>query len=230
MKITELPKLLLLNLYISYKNLQQYAQVVYRYYANPIFRHADLAILKAYLFKSPFRIHKQFMRKQNAVEIYQYGETYLTTFETLINAANVTAEDTYVELGCGRGRTCFWAIAFKKCKAIGLDFVPEFISIANNVVVKQQLKGINFVCQDFLEQEWPQGTVYYIDATLSDNQEIVQLIRIFNALPKGTKVIAVNMTLTGDYPSEKNLWKLLSRMDVDFPWGISEANVFVKRL
>ncbi|MFA6915936.1 MAG: class I SAM-dependent methyltransferase [Parachlamydiales bacterium] len=228
MKILEIPQLLLLNLYISYKNAKEFIKVAYRYYSNNVFRKADLAIVKAYFFKSAFRIHKQFMKDQNATDIYQYGETYLTAFEMLLNTAGVTPQDVYVELGCGRGRTCFWAYAFKKCRTIGLDIVPPFIEIANRIVQKQNLKNIEFVCQDFLVEKWPEGTVYYIDATLSENHEIAQLIRLFDQLPENTKVIAINMTLTGDYPSERSQWKKLASFDTDFPWGISEANIFVK--
>lgn len=229
MKILEIPQLILLNLYMTFKNTVEYSKVVFRYYSNPVFRCADLAVIRAYLFESAFRIQKKFLLKRHASDIYQYGETYLTTFEELIDKAKVMPNDVYVELGCGRGRTCFWTYAFKKCRTVGLDFVPAFIEKANAIVMKQKLQGIEFVCQDFLQEKWPEGTVYYIDATLSDNEEIAELISIFDTLPKGTRVIAINMSLTGDYPSERPQWKQLSSQFVPFPWGVAEANIFLKK-
>lgn len=228
-RLLELPMLILVNIIVSIKGFFEYLRVVFRYYSNREFRRADLALLRSYLFVSPYRIHKNFMKSKGETDIYLYGETYITAFAEMADKAGIKPTDTYVELGCGRGRTCFWVHAFKKCTTVGIEYVPAFVEKAQEVIKKYVINGISFSCQNYLTEPLPNGTVYYIDATLSEGEEIVALIKLFDSLPKGIKVIAVNMSLTGDFPEQRPQWQELDTFTIAFPWGNSEVSIFQKK-
>lgn len=227
-KILELPSLIATNLIVSIKGFFEFCKVIWFYYPNKSFRRSDISLIFSYLTRSPYRIHKQYMKDQNKEDLYLYGETYLTTLDKLIQIAKIYSEDTYVELGCGRARTCFWVRCFKNCTTVGLDYVPTFIEKANSVVSKLNLDKITFVCQDFLQAEWPQGTVYYLDGTLLEGEEIASIIVKADKLPSGTRFICINFSLVGDFPAERPQWETLENTTVKFLWGEAEAGIFKK--
>jgi SAM-dependent methyltransferase len=222
----ELPFLIVLNVIVSFVTLWEYMCVVWRYYGNKSFRTADTALLRSYLWHNPYAIHKLFLEQSGEEDVYRYGETFLTTMETLTQQAALTAEDSYLELGCGRGRTCFWVRAFIGCGVTGMDYVPEFIEKAQAVVDKQKLEGMHFYCRNFLSDPWEPATVIYVDATLLENAEIAQLVKRFNTLPVNTRVIAVNLTLTTGYADTTDKWREEKRLTVPYPWGATEVTVF----
>jgi hypothetical protein len=222
----ELPVLVAVNLMVSFVSLWEYLRVVGRYYRNTAFRRADLALLWQYCWNSPYKVHKRFLQEHGEVDVYRYGETPLTTIDLLTQRANVTADDVYVELGCGRGRTCLWMRTWIGCQTVGIDYVPAFIERANAVVQAQQLEGIAFLCRDFLQEPWEKGTVFYVDATLFEDTEIAQLIRRFDALPPGSRVIGVNLTLVSPTSDENSLWREEQRFTASYPWGQAEVAIF----
>ncbi len=227
-KISEFFQLVGINLYVSIKGLAEYTKVVWRYYGNKEFRRADLALLKAYRFDSPYQVHKRYMQELNKEDVYLYGETYLTTLDTLAQKADIGPEDVYIELGCGRGRTAFWMRCIKHCYVVGIDYVPQFITRANRVILANQLEKIAFYCEDFLTAPWHPGTVYYLDATLLEGEEVAAVIKRCDELPTGTKMIAINFSLVGDFPSERPQWHMIEIFTAPFPWGESEVGLFRK--
>ena len=98
----------------------------------------DLALLMSYLFQNPYKISKNFLIARHETEIYAYGETPLTSLEKIARSAKLTDRDVVLELGCGRGRTCFWLRSFIGCKVIGVDFIGTFIDKANQVKKKDK--------------------------------------------------------------------------------------------
>lgn len=228
MKIQEFPRLLMINLIVSLKGFFEYCKVVWFYYRSSNFRKADLALLAAYFGCSPFRVHKQYMKQLGKENIYLYGETYLTTMDTLAAKAAISPKDTYVELGCGRGRTCFWVRCFKECKTIGIDYVPAFIEKAQAIACRQNLDQIEFYYQDFLIEKWPLGTIYCLDGTLLEGEEIASIIRTSDLLPEGTRFIAINFSFVGDFPDQRPQWQLKEAFTVSYPWGEADAAIFIK--
>lgn len=226
--VCELPLLIGMNLMLSFSSLWEYLKVVRRYYGNVSFRRADWALLRAYRWSNPYKIHKHFLQQRGELEVYRYGETWLTTMELLAKEAEVTRDDIYVELGCGRGRSCFWMHSCVGCQVVGIDYVPIFIERATAVVQKLKLKGIRFLCHDFLTEAWVHGTVFYIDATLLEGEEMAQLVRRCDQLPRGCRVIGVNLSLTTGDPHDVSSWVEEKRLMAPYPWGSSEVGIFRK--
>lgn len=194
----ELIHLLWINLVVKLRNLVEYVKVIFLYYGNARFRQVDLAFIRSYLLQNPYRISKKFLTLRKEKDIYAYGETPITTFGTIAKQCGITKEDTVFELGCGRGRGCFWFNTYLGCKVVGIEYIPEFVEKADAIKQAYELTDIEFRLQDILKADLTGATVIYLYGTCYEAPFIKQLVKLMKALPKGTKVISVSYPLT-DY-------------------------------
>lgn len=219
-------KLLWLNLVVSVKNAVEYGRVVRRYYSSPTFRKADLSLLSRYLFKNPYRISKRFLSEHGADDIYAYGETPLTSMERIARECGIQPTDCVFELGCGRGRTCFWLHTFLGCRSVGIEFIPQFIECAEAVRKKYGLVDMEFRLEDMLKSDLSGATVVYLYGTSYDEAFIFALIEKFEKLPKGTRLITVSYSLE-EFGSDAFI--LQRCFPVSFTWGIGDVYLQVRK-
>lgn len=212
------------NLLVKYRNAIEFSKVLVRYYPNAKFRKLDLSLLSKYFFKSPFSISKEFLMERGEEDIYVYGETPLTTLDEIAKTCQLSANDTVFELGCGRGRTCFWLSTFVHCKVVGIEYIPDFIDKANAVKKKYALAGVEFRQQDILKADLTGATVIYLYGTCYDQSFIEKLIKRFSKLPAGTKIITVSYTLN-DY-SPRPLFETVKKIPCSYTWG--KADVYLQ--
>lgn len=166
------------------------------------------------------------MQEKGEEEIYAYGETPLTTLATIAEAAQLKKEDKVFELGCGRGRGCFWLENFIGCQVVGIDFVPTFIKKADEVRHRFNLSKIAFRCEDLAVSDLAGATAVYLYGTCYEDAFIQMLIGKFAKLPSGTKIITVSYPLS-DY-TKLPLFTVTKQFTAPFTWG--EAEVFVNVL
>jgi hypothetical protein len=213
--------LLWLNMKVSAKSFVEYLRVVYRYYGNSAFRKADLSVRLMYLFHNPYKISKRFLMGRNSADVHAYGETPLTSLEMIADEAKIGPKDVVYELGSGRGLTCFWLNAVKGANVVGIEYNPAFISRAQRVVSRLNIKGVKFVEEDFCEVELKGATVCYLYGTCLDDSSIKTLIKKFSKLPKGTKIITVSFALS-DY-SQDTWFELMHTIEVPYTWGTAQV-------
>ncbi len=192
-----------------------------RYYGNEQFAALDRALLTAYIFKNPYVISKKYLKNRQAKELHTYGETPLTTYETIAREVDIQPTDTFLELGSGRGRGALFLHHFYKCQVIGIERIPQFVKLARHLSQKYEQNGATFICGDMLQVNIPQevNIVYLYGSSLADS-EIIQLVSRLKTLPSGTKVVTVSYPLT-DYDNEA--FTLEKTFPVSFPWGETEA-------
>lgn len=216
-----------LNLVVKKRNFVEFIKVCFNYYKNISFMKEDLTLLSKYIFSSPFSISKKFLIKKGEENPYTYGETPLTTMDLISKKCEVKSSDTFYEVGCGRGRGCFWVKDFIKCNVIGIDYIPEFIERANNVVNCYKLKGIEFRLKDIREEDYSQASVIYIYGTCFDGPFIKKMIDRFTKLKSGTKIITVSYTLN-DF-TDKDLFAVMRRFTAPFTWGEADVYLHIKK-
>jgi len=191
--------------------LREQCSVVRRYYTNPRFAWVDLTYNFLNLFWNPYRACRKFLQKQGEKDVHMYGETPLTTFERLMDAVGLCAEDTYVELGSGRGKTCVWAGLFRRCKVRGIEWMPSFVRVSR-VCAKIAGKPVRFEQTNMLTADLTDATVVYfygihMDAGLLDE--------VFARLKPGCRLITISEPL--------NNFQVTHVLPVCFPWGETEA-------
>jgi len=222
--IAEFFKLFAINLAVRLKNFGEYLKVIAKYYSNGQFLKADLAVQLTYIFDNPFTISKKFLLKKGEREVYAYGETPLTTLDQIAKECRISSTDCVFELGCGRGRTCFWLNSLLGCKVIGIDYIPEFIERATRIARKLKLNGIEFREQNMIHADFSGGTIFFLYGTCLEDPFIRQLAKKLSKLPPGTKIITVSYPLT-DY-AEEGKFEVMKRFPAKFTWG--QADVYLQ--
>lgn len=225
--IKEYFSLLGINLTVKWKNFIEYLRVLYRYYRKISYAKVDGALMLMYLFDNPFSISNRYFIHRSHSSEFTYGETPLTSFEKISQEARLTPQDTLYELGCGRGRVCFWLNSFVGCRVIGIEIVPDFILRAKRIQRKLDLKNIEFRTEDFLRSDFKNATVIYLYGTCLENHTIKQLIDHFKKLPRGTRIITVSYSLS-DYTDEP-LFETMKRFPVRFTWGEGDVYIQIKK-
>ncbi len=223
--IRERLELVAIGLYSRWRRFLEFLQSVWHYYRNATFRKIDIAMLMQYILHNPYSIAREFALLQGEENIYTYGETPLTTMEKIASQCGITHEDTVYELGCGRGRACFWLHCFIRCHVVGIEYNPYFMERANALVQRFALPNIMFRCEDMLKSDYSQASVIYLYGSTFEDDFLSDLTRQLEALPTGAKIITVSYTLT-DYIEEPFL-ELVDFFDVPFTWGT--ATVYLQR-
>lgn len=224
LKMKEFLSLLWLNCKVTVKSFIEYVRIVYRYYGNTTFMKADLSLRLMYFFHNPYKMSKRFLKSRNSKDVYAYGETPLTTLDTISRECQITNQDVVYELGCGRGLTCFWLNAIKGCQVVGVEYNPAFVERAQRIVSRLHLKGITFVNSDMCDVDLKGATVCYLYGTCLDDETIKTMIAKFSRLPAGTKIVTVSFALS-DYTSE-SWFELMHTLSVPYTWG--NADVFIQ--
>ncbi len=87
-------------------------QTIQHYYKSPKFALIDLIFSLIALFTNPYRTCRKFLQKRGEPHIHAYGETPFTTYQRMAEQCHLTPHDTWMELGAGRGKGCFWLAHF----------------------------------------------------------------------------------------------------------------------
>lgn len=218
--------LLWIHLKVKVINLVEYIRVVTRYYPRHHFAKIDATLLFTYLFSNPFRLSKHYLEERGEKEIYTYGETPLTTLELIATECELSSKDVVFELGCGRGRTCFWLNQFIGCTVVGIDYVPAFIEKGLSVKSRFHLQHIYFRLKDLFQADLRGATVIYLYGTCFSAGYIDLLIDRLSQLPKGTKVVTVSYSLREFQP--KAPFRVLKQFSAPFTWGETDVYLQIK--
>ncbi|MBT3393667.1 MAG: hypothetical protein HN411_00965 [Waddliaceae bacterium] len=214
----------LVSLYVvvKTKSLIDYLYTVSRYYIRSWrYALADTMIIAAYLWRSPFRIHKNFLIKKGEKDVYTYGETPILTMKKIAEECNITADDTFVELGSGRGRTVLWVNIALGCKSRGIEIVPFFVDNAARICKTLKFHDVIFSKEDMLSCDIIDATVVYLYEICLEDTILEAMTKKFASLPLGAKVITVSAPLEAPYlPVTKTF-------TAKYPWG--DAEVFIHR-
>ena len=213
--------LLWVNLTVQIRSTIDFFRIAFKYYSNVEFMKADLSVLLMYFFRSPYAISKHFLTKKGEEDVYAYGETPLATMDIIAQECRIQKEDTFFEIGSGRGRVCFWIHSFIGCRVVGIEFIPEFVSYANSIKKRLHLDGVEFRLQNMLEADYSGATVCYLYGSCLSDDSIESLIKKFASLPPGTKIITVSYPLS-DYAGGEG-FEVMKRFTVPFTWGMGDV-------
>lgn len=210
-----------LTILVKWRNFLEFLRVIFAYYGKFSFAKIDLSLLALYLFENPFRMSKRFLQRKGEDEVDVYGETPLTTLDFIAKNCEITKEDKVFELGCGRGRTCFWLNAFIGCEVVGVEFVPGFMKKANQIKKLYGVEKVTFFEGDMLKADFDEGSVFYLYGTCYDEPFIKTLIEKFKNCPPNTKIITVSYPLN-DYCDEE-VFSLIKTFSAPFTWGFADV-------
>ena len=186
---------------------------VIRLYYRKSFHFAlvDLALGFCSLFFNPYRT----CRKRGEI----YGETPLTTLHRIADICQLNQTDTWLELGSGRGKSCFWIAKFVPCRAIGVEKIPLFIYLARFLSALFRISA-DFQKKDMFDVNVSSATCIYVYSTCLTDAQWTLLSQRMNSLPQGARVVTISAPLPG-WPNRP--------FPVSFPWGQTEAYLHHKK-
>lgn len=186
------------------KRIWQERVHAFRYYKNPRFALLDLIFGLLALFSNPYRICRKFLEKRGEKDVYVYGETPYATYAKIAKECAIGPNDTWIELGSGRGKGCFWLRLFVGCKVIGVERIPQFIFLAKALQWIFRISRIEFRKEEIEKTDLKEGTILYLYGQFLELK-----------LAKGVRIITTGEPLPG-YRVLKSFW-------VRFPWGRTTA-------
>lgn len=201
-------------------NLKEEKKVRQLFYKNPLFKKVDTALKQAYRKLNPYTVCRQFMQSQKRRDVHVYGETPLSAIYQALKDCKVGPHDHFVDLGCGRGRTCLFVSSYFGCKVSGVEIVPVFCSKAE-AIGKLLPSPPHFFKQDMLTFNLDEATFIYFYGLCLTEEEFAEQITRLESTKKEAKVITVSFPLS-DYSA---FFSTLLSYQTHFPWG--KTTVFV---
>lgn len=186
--------------------------VIRLYYRKSLrFALVDLALGICSLFFNPYRT----CRKRGEV----YGETPLRTVHRIADICELGRSDTWLELGSGRGKSCFWIAEFVRCRSIGVEKVPLFTYVARFLSTLFHISA-DFQKKDLFDVNFSAATCVYIYSTCFSDEQLLRLSHRLQSLPEKGRIVTISAPLPG--------WPYRS-FPVSFPWGQTEAFLHFKQ-
>lgn len=137
-------------------------------------------------------------------QIHYYGETPYNTYRRIVEKCQIGPQDTWIEMGAGRGKGCFWLSFFVKCRVIGIERVPQFVLLAKALKTLFRIHNVAFEKKDMKEADLSSATFIYLYGFWPDLK-----------IPAKAKVLTISEPLPG--------LKVLKTFRVSYPWGRTTA-------
>lgn len=206
---------------IKFFFFREQLKVICSFYSNLRYAIYDLGIHIFAFFMNPYRICRHFWEREGKLEI-AYGETPLTTFSQMVQWAGLTQKDTFLELGCGRGKLVFWTASFYGCSCTGVERVTPFFKVAKSLQFFFPSSNLHFLCTDLFKIEVRPFSFIYFYGTTFQEKDLTFLFKRLSSCKPGTKIVTVSFAASHFSPSDFSLEK---KRAFSFPWG--EAEVFL---
>lgn len=191
------------------------------YWKYPLFFKSDFKLFWRYFLSNPHKICKK--KWGDEYRFKPYGETPIKTLADIATLANIGKGDLVLELGCGRGRACFWLAHCIGCRVKGIDAVPDFIKRAKELVEETKTPNLKFVCSDFFAAPFEEASIIYFYGTGQGEGVWIDLAIWLANLPKRPLIITVSAQLREFSPH----FSSIGHFQAEFGWG--KAEVYLQR-
>ncbi len=168
-------------------------------------------------------------RQPNDAPEYTYGEISFVSFIALLSQTNINKSTVFYDLGSGAGKAVLaCSMVFNVKKSTGVELFTNLYECSQNQVIKLKTypeyknNQINFINDNFLNVEFTDATLIFINATgfigetwdkLNDKLEHLQNHLTIISISK--KIIAKN-------------FKLLKTTYIEMSWGVAVAYIYAQ--
>ena len=189
-------------------------------YSRPKFALVRLFLFLFYAFRNAYGESSRFAKNQGFIHRHTYGETFLFGLEKTCRECDISTNDYFVDLGCGRGLSAFWVRIFIGCRVLGIDRVEAFIKKAKVTTKWTGIDSLEFLYADFLKTALsPDVTFVYLYNPFLSNTQIACLEETFSRLKSGSKILNVGFPLDGWIGGDTRKYVLKKSFEMSFDWG-----------
>lgn len=178
-----------------------------------------------------FALSRQARIKQDAMD-YVYGEIEFLPFIALLSLVKPNEETVFYDLGSGTGKAviaCALVYPVKKC--VGIELLPELHASTQQhgkqlAALKDYLlpaKQIEFILGDFLEVDFNDATLIFINST-----SIVGLTWEHLCL-RINKLTSIATVITTSKPLLSSNYTVISSTPIQMSWGVVLAYIHTRK-
>jgi predicted RNA methylase len=123
-----------------------------------------------------------------------YSPTYYSILRKIFDNLHLEPNDVFIDLGCGKGRVCFFAAGKNIKKVIGIDLDEAMLDIARNNLRNLKIKHVpvEFIRADAATFDPKEGTVFFMYDPFGYRTilEVIENIkRSFDASPRKIRIV-----------------------------------------
>ena len=185
----------------------------------------DLKDVERRLYDRYFQINQFYIALRDGLKILPknitaltYGETSWFAMKKILDTVEAGGNDVFYDLGCGTGRNVFFTRIYYGIRSIGIDLIPTFIQIGEEVAKESGIEGVKFIENDIFKASISDGTIFLAVVTVCYNNVLIdQLKEKFKEIETGSWVISVSCPLICDH------LKIVKVKSLFYSWGLAKT-------
>ena len=198
------------------KEIKKYDQLL-----SSIYNNADAYIIS----------NKARKRLKDSGDDFVYGEIEFLSFFSILLKVTPQSHDIFYDLGCGSGKAVLTAaFCFNLAKSCGVELLPELYTLANTqkdkarqlIKDKKRLDRIHFYNDNFLEHNFSEATILFINATCISKPIWELLLKKIMLLKTGSRIILTTKEIQHDH------FQLISTSKELMSWGMNLVTIYLK--
>ncbi len=172
-----------------------------------------------YVFRFPaFSILLQSRYVDRPFEELKYGETPWFTAEQILRAARLKSGEQFLDLGCGTGKMVFTAALAFEARAVGVEVLPSYLSVAEKLKRWCKLDNCAFQLDDFTQVNLSEADLVFLTANALTEETRRHLLGRFQTLKHGARLLTVDWPIQDD-----SRIKMVGSERYLFSWGRDEV-------
>jgi SAM-dependent methyltransferase len=198
------------------------------------FRQIAKEITALYVDINPFKVSLDFRKNYSTLrdEELVYGEIEIITLLPFLEIMHPQNNDVFYDLGSGSGKALIATkLAYPTLTVKGIEVMAELHYLATDRWHALQQKyparlasaNIDFICANFLDQDFYDADIIFINATSFSPETWQKLVSKFNNLKKGCKILIISKQLP------EALFKTLYTGSELMSWGFSTTRLYEKK-
>ena len=175
-----------------------------------------------------FALSQLARKKEDAME-YTYGEIEFLPFIALLSLVKPDQNTVFYDLGSGTGKAVLaCAMVYPIKKSCGIELFDELHQSAceqkNHMQTiqdyQQKAQAIDFICNNFLNADFSDATLIFINATALFGQTWDDLIQRLRQLKTGTLILTTSKKLPSD------AFEIKKATRIQMSWGVVRVFIF----
>lgn len=168
----------------------------------------------------------------NDEDAFIYGEIQFLPFFALLEKAMPRKGEVFYDLGSGIGKAVFTAaLYFDFKKTVGIECLPGLNRAAHTQLQKatdylipiEKLAPIQFVEADFLNYDFSDANIIFINATCFSYSTWEQLVAKFKLLKSGSRLIVTTKKMPAD------AFEVIQQSFALMSWGVNLVRIYLKK-
>jgi len=180
----------------------------------PGLRAVEIEFIKNYIVKySPIYIYRDTRDIVYAKGSFSYGEVSYPVAAEIVREINITENDVFYDLGCGRGKMMFYTRLSTGATCIGVDLLPTHINIAEKITNKLVISRLHFFLEDIVNVDLRTGSVVFIHGTTFPDEVHDAVSENIGKMKPGSRFISVSR------PYSNPRLELIKKENYFVSWG-----------